>query len=80
MIESISRPLMILRVGVSGISATVSSRSGSLLRATPREDLISDLVRAVDRDDRLEDREIIMLVTGLLAAGSTTTAMRNNFV
>ncbi len=44
-------------------------------RATPREDLISDLVQAVDRDERLQDREVIMLVTGLLAAGSTTTAM-----
>jgi cytochrome P450 len=44
-------------------------------RASPREDLISDLVQVVDRDERLQDREIIMLVTGLLAAGSTTTAM-----
>jgi cytochrome P450 enzyme len=44
-------------------------------RSAPREDLISDLVQAVDRDDRLDDREVIMLVTGLLAAGSTTTAM-----
>jgi cytochrome P450 enzyme len=44
-------------------------------RASPREDLISDLVQTVDRDDRLQDREVIMLVAGLLAAGSTTTAM-----
>ena len=44
-------------------------------RASPREDLISDLVQTVDRDDRLTDREVIMLVAGLLAAGSTTTAM-----
>jgi cytochrome P450 len=44
-------------------------------RAAPQEDLISDLVQAVDHDEHLEDREIIMLVTGLLAAGSTTTAM-----
>ena len=44
-------------------------------RAAPREDLISDLVQVVDRDERLQDREIIMLVSGLLAAGSTTTAM-----
>ncbi len=44
-------------------------------RVAPRADLVSDLVHAVDRDDSLSDREIIMLVTGLLAAGSTTTAM-----
>ena len=44
-------------------------------RAAPREDLVSDLVQAVDRDATLTDREIIMLVTSLLAAGSTTTAM-----
>jgi len=44
-------------------------------RASPQEDLISDLVQAVDQDETLSDREVIMLVTGLLAAGSTTTAM-----
>jgi cytochrome P450 len=44
-------------------------------RERPREDLISDLVRAVDRDERLDDREVIMLVAGLIGAGSETTAM-----
>ncbi len=44
-------------------------------RAAPREDLISDLIRAQDRDDRLSDDEIIVLITGLIGAGSETTAL-----
>jgi cytochrome P450 len=39
------------------------------------EDMISDLIRAQDRDDRLTDDEIIMMITGLIAAGSETTAI-----
>lgn len=44
-------------------------------RDAPREDLISDLIRAQDDDARLEDDEIITLVTGLIGAGSETTAL-----
>ncbi|HVH06270.1 MAG TPA: cytochrome P450 [Myxococcota bacterium] len=44
-------------------------------RANPREDLISDLVQVMDADERLDDREVITLVAGLIAAGSETTAL-----
>lgn len=44
-------------------------------RRAPREDLLTDLVQARDRDDSLTDDEIILLVTGLLGAGSETTAL-----
>jgi cytochrome P450 len=44
-------------------------------RATLEEDLISDLIRAQDRDDRLTDDDIVMMITGLIAAGSETTAI-----
>ncbi len=44
-------------------------------RDAPREDLISDLIRAQDRDDELSDEEIIVLITGLIGAGSETTAL-----
>ncbi len=44
-------------------------------RVTLEEDLISDLIRAQDRDDRLTDDEIVMTITGLIAAGSETTAI-----
>src|SRR5262245_15553359 len=40
-----------------------------------QEDMISDLIRAQDRDDRLTDDEIVMMITGLIAAGSETTAI-----
>ena len=39
------------------------------------EDMVSDLIRAQDRDDRLSDDEIVMTITGLIAAGSETTAL-----
>ena len=44
-------------------------------RDAPQEDLISDLIRAQDHDDKLRDDEIIILITGLIAAGSETTAL-----
>lgn len=44
-------------------------------RDAPQEDLISDLIRAQDRDEKLQDDEIITLVTGLIGAGSETTAL-----
>ena len=39
----------------------------------PREDLISDLLRAQGEDERVSDDEIVMLVSILIGAGSETT-------
>jgi cytochrome P450 len=44
-------------------------------RHSPREDLISDLVRARDEGRAMSDDEIVSLVTGLIGAGSETTAI-----
>lgn len=44
-------------------------------RRVPEEDLITDLVRARDRGDAMNDDEIVNLVTGLIGAGSETTAI-----
>jgi cytochrome P450 len=44
-------------------------------RREPREDLVSDLVAAVDRGERLSDDEIVMLIVALIGAGSETTAI-----
>jgi cytochrome P450 len=44
-------------------------------RRAPREDMITDLVRARDRGDAMSDDEIVILVAGLLGAGSETTAV-----
>ncbi len=44
-------------------------------RDAPREDLISDLVQTNDMNDRLRTDEIVSLVTGLIGAGSETTAI-----
>jgi len=44
-------------------------------RAAPQEDLVSDLIRAQDRDDRLSDDEVVMMITALVSAGSETTAL-----
>lgn len=44
-------------------------------RADPKEDLISDLVRAHDADDRMTNDEIVLMVAALVSAGSETTAM-----
>jgi cytochrome P450 len=46
------------------------ARRGSL-----GEDMISDLIRAQDRGDRLTDDQIVMTITGLIGAGSETTAV-----
>lgn len=43
-------------------------------RAEPGEDLIDDLIAARDGSDRLSERELLTLVTGLIAAGNETTA------
>ena len=44
-------------------------------QARPREDLISDLLAKVDDDDPATVDEIILVIAGLVAAGSETTAM-----
>ena len=49
--------------------------TAAMRRAEPREDLITDLVRARDRGDAMSDDEIVILVAGLLGAGSETTAV-----
>jgi cytochrome P450 len=52
------------------VRSLVKARRGSL-----GEDMISDLIRAQDRGDRLSDDQIVMTITGLIGAGSETTAM-----
>lgn len=42
-------------------------------RATPRDDLITAMVRAQEQEDRLTDLEIISLCTQLMVAGNVTT-------
>jgi len=44
-------------------------------RREPREDMITDLVRARDRGDAMSDDEIVVLIAALLGAGSETTAI-----
>jgi cytochrome P450 len=44
-------------------------------RRAPREDLITDLVRASDRGEAMNDDSIVILVAGLIGAGSETTAI-----
>lgn len=44
-------------------------------RTTLTEDMISDLIRAQDENERLTDDQIIMTITGLIGAGSETTAI-----
>jgi cytochrome P450 len=44
-------------------------------RRRPREDMITDLVRASDRGEAMNDDEIVILVAGLIGAGSETTAI-----
>ncbi len=44
-------------------------------RKHPQEDMITDLVQASDAGQALDDQEIIMLLTGLIGAGSETTAI-----
>lgn len=43
-------------------------------RDSPREDLVSDLVQAHAGEDHMSDDEIALMITGLLSAGSETTA------
>jgi cytochrome P450 len=60
--------------GLGALAAWVREMAAERRRA-PREDLVSDLVRACDRDERLSDDEIVLLLTGILGAGSETTAL-----
>jgi cytochrome P450 len=43
-------------------------------RAKPGEDLIDDLIAARDGADRLTEHELLVMVTGLIAAGNETTS------
>lgn len=44
-------------------------------RRQPKEDMITDLVQASDSGQALDDEEVIMLLTGIIGAGSETTAI-----
>ncbi|MGE4607733.1 MAG: cytochrome P450, partial [Myxococcota bacterium] len=44
-------------------------------RARPEDDLVSDLLQAQDADDRLTEDDVVMLISGIVAAGSETTAL-----
>ena len=55
--------------------ATWVRRLAKERRSSLGEDMISDLIRAQDRGDRLGDDQIVMTITGLIGAGSETTAM-----
>jgi cytochrome P450 len=44
-------------------------------RLQPEEDLVSDLIQAQDADDRLTEDDVVMLISGIVAAGSETTAL-----
>jgi cytochrome P450 len=46
-----------------------------LRRRDPQEDLISDLVLAHDENDRMTNDEIVLMVSGLVAAGTETTTI-----
>ena len=43
-------------------------------RVHPEEDLVTDLVHAQDADDRLSEDDIVLSLSGLIGAGSETTA------
>jgi cytochrome P450 enzyme len=44
-------------------------------RAHPEEDLVTDLVQAQDADDALRDDDVVLLLAGIIGAGSETTAL-----
>ena len=44
-------------------------------RASPEEDLVSDLVLARDAGERLSEDDVVLTITALIAAGSETTAL-----
>jgi cytochrome P450 len=44
-------------------------------RVHPEEDLVTDLVHAQDADDALCEDDIVLLLSGLIGAGSETTAL-----
>lgn len=44
-------------------------------RDHPEEDLVTDLVHAEDADERLTEDDVVILLTGIVGAGSETTAL-----
>jgi cytochrome P450 len=44
-------------------------------RAHPEEDLVTDLVHAQSEDERLSDDDVVLLLSGIVAAGSETIAL-----
>jgi cytochrome P450 len=66
--EAVQRAEVALQELAPWVRAMVAER-----RASSREDLISDLLRARDADGAIGDDEIVMLVAVLIGAGSETT-------
>lgn len=66
--EAVDRAETALRELAPWVRSMVSER-----RRAPREDLISDLLRAQDEGVPIGDDEIVMLVSVLIGAGSETT-------
>jgi cytochrome P450 len=44
-------------------------------RAHPEEDLVTDLVHAQDADERLSEDDVVLLLAGIVSAGSETIAL-----
>ncbi len=44
-------------------------------RDHPEEDLVTDLVNAQDADEKLNEDDVVLLLTGIVGAGSETTAL-----
>lgn len=44
-------------------------------RVAPREDMLSDLVQVEEGDERLSTEDVVRLISGLIGAGSETTAL-----
>lgn len=47
-------------------------------RASPEEDMISDLVLATDEDDRMTTDEVVLMIAVLVAAGTDTTTIASS--
>jgi cytochrome P450 len=72
----LSLELAVYRDRVQGALEEMAGYLGQLIadrRRAPREDLVSELIAARDGQDRLDDRELLALLGGLLFAGYDTT-------
>ncbi|MEZ5279241.1 MAG: cytochrome P450 [Acidimicrobiales bacterium] len=62
-----------LRTAYEGLVSLIKG-TVQLRRSKPADDLISEMVRASQNDDRLDDLEIISLCVQLMVAGNVTTS------